>query len=864
MHGDITNTTTDDKLIVVKVSAGPMACSARTTNCAPHWLIDSDCGIHMTSNILLFKDYEEWNGGAAQVGDGDKCRAAGRGQLKPIIVRNHSTGQPVLIHTKQKAWHVPSLVFDILSVPMLNRDRIQVNFGAWNESNVPGNYLRDYTTGAVIKITINGGIYVMKTINPAQVPAPLKMEAAAAGEAELSSGVAEGIMPRRHHNIPLWFVLGKEEAPACTVAITAGKRTGNSVKTPTQVAAVLEANGCGVGTSIEAAHPHDWYQNDQWMDDEEIQDAQQICAAMLGKAPMPKTRWRNKRAKAVKQACMHPLCENPACVSTICAVNKSSINRTSPYYKAKSNYYLQHARWGDAPYKRLREMCKHNRIHGVDFGDKPPPQCACRICDLCKNHRSPIAPVAKTQDRVEYEDKQETASMDHIGKFRVRSKPGAHTGAHILTHYGCRKGSKKEPTRFALTYPVRRKSQAPECVRHAHHFIKSRFGRHIRHIQFDNALEYKGSEMRQCMRDLNWYPSYAPKYTPIQNRNAEKTNHLICTIALCMMTRAQAPLWAWGMALMYATYVYNRLGKTGGGKSPYELISGVIPGGSMLRVFWCPCNPLFFREQGRTHLHTTSVGTVNTPCRFAGLDIENENSWLYYDPQRQKLDHNAHMTFDESLYDGSRIIFGEHAPEVTEGLWDQYVDGLGLNYADGVAADDAAGGEDSGDDDDDETAPSNTTPPPTETEDDSVTPDGGGDATPQRPDQPDDANQTGHRYPQRGRRPATQEWEPSHNNGSYKTPEDQTDPERNGEEDAEVGRDWTAPYSPARTEDFEAAERVVVAEMVATAIEQVQQKSALEEARKYVDEAIAAVPRHLPFVLTWSEGDQLQADRRSS
>ena len=75
--------------------------------------------------------------------------------------------------------------------------------------------------------------------------------------------------------------------------------------------------------------------------------------------------------------------------------------------------------------------------------------------------------------------------------------------------------------------------------------------------------------------------------------------------------------------------------------------------------------------------------------------MEHENSWLYYDPQRQKLDHNAHMTFDESHYDGSQIIFGETAPEVTEGLLQQYVDGLGLEYvdADGAAADSAAGGE---------------------------------------------------------------------------------------------------------------------------------------------------------------------------
>ena len=87
----------------------------------------------MTSDRSLFATYDEWSGGAAQVGDGDKLRAVGRGRLKPIIVRNHSTGTPVTLRVQQYAWHVPTLVFDILSIPMLQKDRIQVNLGAFNE-----------------------------------------------------------------------------------------------------------------------------------------------------------------------------------------------------------------------------------------------------------------------------------------------------------------------------------------------------------------------------------------------------------------------------------------------------------------------------------------------------------------------------------------------------------------------------------------------------------------------------------------------------------------------------------------------------------------------------------------------------------
>ena len=520
---------------------------------------------------------------------------------------------------------------------------------------------------------------------------------------------------------------------------------------------------------------------------------------------------------------------------------------------------LQHARWGDAPYRGLYDMSKNNRVHGLEFNRLPPP-CACRVCDMCKNHRSPITPVAKTEDRIMYEDGLESASMDYIGPYHVRSKPGAHTGAHMLTHYGCRKGSEKEPTRFVLAYPVRRKSVAPDCIRHGHHFIKSRFGRHIRHIQFDNAKEYLGSEMKQCMRDLNWFATYSPKYTAVQNRHAEKTNHLVCSIALCMMVRAQAPLWTWAMALVYATYVYNRLGKTGGGKSPYELISGVIPDGSMLRVFWCPCSPLYFREQGRTHLDPTSRGKLMTPCRFVGLDEERENSWLYYDPQKQKIDHNAHMTFDESHYDGSQIIFGETAPEVTEGLLQEYVDGLGLTYApDGDAAEQAAGGGESGDDDAETASPDSAPQNRNENDgDDGDEAPDAADAPPPRPDQPNDAPAQTARRSTRERRQYEQPYEPNMGNGTYMpAPEQQQQPHDTGrgsdsEELITVSEEQAREQATSATQDeVDAAQRMMdemdesqqamVIESIAEAIVSVEQKAALEKANRFADEMIAAV-----------------------
>ena len=122
--------------------------------------------------------------------------------------------------------------------------------------------------------------------------------------------------------------------------------------------------------------------------------------------------------------------------------------------------------------------------------------------------------------------------------------------------------------------------------------------------------------------------------------------------------RGGAPAWAWPLALIYAAYCYNRIGSDRGiSPSPLELASGVVPDGSMLRVFWSPCFPLVHKEQGRGKFEPRSRGSMTMPCRFCGIcdaapaffpDVE--LSWLYWDPQRVKVDHSAHMRFEEGAH----------------------------------------------------------------------------------------------------------------------------------------------------------------------------------------------------------------------
>ena len=128
-------------------------------------------------------------------------------------------------------------------------------------------------------------------------------------------------------------------------------------------------------------------------------------------------------------------------------------------------------------------------------------------------------------------------------------------------------------------------------------------------------------------------------------------------MALCMMVQAKVPAKFWGLCLIYAGEIWNVI-PSEGKQSPIEVISGVVPDVTMFRVFWCPCFPLHFKEEGRFKFEAHSRGSAESVCRFVGLSFDQPDCWLYYDPIRDTIGSSAHMRFDESEFDGSNLLWG--------------------------------------------------------------------------------------------------------------------------------------------------------------------------------------------------------------
>ena len=658
------------------------------------WIVDTGAGVSMTWDRTKFKPETlvAFKGGSAQVGSGALCPATHRGVLSDIHVRVHGTGKAATLPTIKVAWLVPDIVFNILSTSALEE------VGVGMHTCVPGplrNFLMVNNTNSQVSLRKYQQIYTLKTIKstPCLRASP--------NTRKLNESVA--LQKRSHVDIDLWFVFGREKPVVSLVSV------------PASTSDAFDMNALHIGD--ELPDEQHCFTVDTYCDDfgrviencsedldltlDDVKRGLGICANM-GAVPyhiysdpgapqetIDFIQWygagesvhgpesdQDVSAYNPSAVCCDTECENTCCVSHICSVHKGGVNKTSPYHLAKRNMRLQHARHGHRNESLLYKASQDGAIRGLDL--KSAKSCNCRVCNLCKHRRQTFRKVVKSKDQIQYEDGLETCTIDYVGPMRKVSKMG-NTGAHLAMHLGCRTQSGKQPTRFVRVYPVKYKSQAPQCMEDFQCYLMAAFERWVRHWHMDNAAEYSSRHIQELQYKYKFNVTHSPQYTAVRNREIESVNNQLCEMALCMMVHGGAPAWSWDLALKLAGHIWNCTPPQDGGMSPIEAISGVKPDTSMLRVFWSPCFPLYFKEEGRYKFDLHSRGDLNNVCRFVGFHEEQPDSWMYYDPVRNKISWNAHMRFDESEFDGSNDLWEEPVSRDAEALLDELAAELNLD-----------------------------------------------------------------------------------------------------------------------------------------------------------------------------------------
>ena len=789
---------------------------------ASSWLVDSGGGMCMTPDAAdaVPGSLRQLRNCSAKIGSGDLCPATHSAKLQ-LHGRCAVTGK-VTPFPQLDLWIVPGLAFKICSVGCLEDAGVQ--FITADDTFKCRSYLLIKHSGVKIQVKKKKNIYIFERANTGT--GSTAHPAITHGSLAVMRASAETnvVHPRKHYHIDLWFVFKGVQRPKSTI-VAVNFATPGGVTSPrfTPIRSLISGEvieDCSQHESpASVAQLHGLFRRmaavPAYAALSPNISLERTCDAMSGNDEWGAAELAILDAGDQASCCMHPGCERLGCVAAFANAHRSGVNKTCTFYKAKSNMLLQHGRFGHVCERILYSASKRGRVRGLDL-KSPKLVCNCKTCNQCKGKRIHFRKICKSEDQVKYEDKLETSTSDYIGPMRTKSHGGA-TGAYICTHLGAHSQSQKPKTRFCRVYLVSKKSQAPACLRDFQHLIKSKYEIHCRHWRVDNASELKFGGMEEFRREAGCFFTYSPPYTPIRNREAEQMNNLLCTMALCMMIHGRCPARFWGLALRYAGEVWNRLPPEKG-VSPIEAISGVVPDVSMLRVFWCPCYPLKFKEEGRYKFELHCRGSVDRVCRFVGLSFDQPDCWLYYDPVRDTIGSNAHIRFDESEFDGSNLLWGSVTERIKTGEIKDLAQEIGLDYQDTP--------------DEDGPDPQMFSPRAGDSSDSDSEPAGECATVPgSAPDQHGDQRPPVHAAPRRSlrqRRQYQEAYTPTHSVGVYPAPNQQRYVQMDPQQVREQAR--LAPQS-----EVDAASRACVAQPQAVshvnaAIQKVQHDVALQDA----------------------------------
>lgn len=117
---------------------------------------------------------------------------------------------------------------------------------------------------------------------------------------------------------------------------------------------------------------------------------------------------------------------------------------------------------------------------------------------------------------------------------------------------------------------------------------QARFNLKISRFRCDNGREYISHEICQHFEDCGIQFEFTIRYTPQQNRVAEKMNRTIIEKARCMILHSKMSKVFWSEAVLAAVYLINRCPTNAlKDRLPAELWYGERPDLRKLRVFGC-------------------------------------------------------------------------------------------------------------------------------------------------------------------------------------------------------------------------------------------------------------------------------------
>uniref|UniRef100_A0A803LR03 Uncharacterized protein n=1 Tax=Chenopodium quinoa TaxID=63459 RepID=A0A803LR03_CHEQI len=255
---------------------------------------------------------------------------------------------------------------------------------------------------------------------------------------------------------------------------------------------------------------------------------------------------------------------------------------------------LWHQRLGHAPMTKIRKI---EDLKGIDK----------RCEDVCLT--CPVAKFTKLPYILRNSRAKQAFELIHIdirGAYKVPTRFNQRYFLTIVDDF----------SRVTWIKLLKEKSQAFSAIEEFFYMSKTQYGKKVKNIRSDNALEFDD----ECCKKLFWRLGIVHQTScvdrPQQNGRVERKHRNILEMERALRVQAGIPLQYWGDSVQTAVYIINKLPTPLlNHKSPYEVLTETKPVYSHMKVFGC----LAMASNPSRNADKFSMRGV--PCVFLGYPL---------------------------------------------------------------------------------------------------------------------------------------------------------------------------------------------------------------------------------------------------
>lgn len=257
----------------------------------------------------------------------------------------------------------------------------------------------------------------------------------------------------------------------------------------------------------------------------------------------------------------------------------------SPAYESKEGHAIEenkvsikfdlwHSRMGHPSDTTMRNMIGNIRDFPINTGDFSSLR-QMSVCEPCVTGKLKCAPFSTTIKPIARP--LERLSLDLCGPINPACGPFVYFQVLVDESTGFINVSLLSTKNMAfarlLSKIINFKAQYPDNP--------------IKHIRCDNAGEYSSEKFTEYCESVGITVEYSTPYTPQQNGRAEAANKSLLLVVRPLLIQSSLPMSCWGHAVLHAAALLNIRSTNNREHSSVQLLTGIIPTVSHIRVFGC-------------------------------------------------------------------------------------------------------------------------------------------------------------------------------------------------------------------------------------------------------------------------------------